>query len=291
MFAAMDRHDDWAVIVALVGGGQEINTGEAGLAEWGRALEENYPHWKIAISPELLEGSPATASTQLFSEVPANLEANITVEGNLHLSVSQRAFRTTRLNSWVEAVLNGDSTEAQSIASGLGNYPLAITRDLETAREWLRRHARGLRKAGLVAPSGARRLRPHGINVSEQIEAADWFLKDKSDVRSSDYLELVATEFDIQGLELDWIGLCWGADMRREHGTWAYWQFRGSKWQTTRSEDPRRYAMNRYRVLLTRGREGLIVWIPEGDPGDPTRSPEYYDETYEYLVSCGLVPQ
>jgi hypothetical protein len=286
----MNRHSDWAVVVALVGGGQEINTGEAGLAEWGRALDLSFNNWKVAISPELLEGSPSTSGTKLFEQLPKNFERRLTIDAGLHLSVSIRTFRTTQLNSWVEAVLGGNTDEASNIARRMPNYPLRVTRDLEACREWLRSKARGLRRAGLVASSGARRLRPLGLNVSERFDEADWFLKGKSDIRSSDYLELAATEFAIQGLEIDWSGLCWGGDLRRtEHG-WQFLQFRGTAWIRVTAEDDRRFILNRYRVLMTRAREGLIIWVPLGDSRDPTRAPSVYDPTYEYLRKCGMKP-
>jgi len=288
MLSVMDRHPDWSLIVALVGGGQEINTGEAGLGEWGRALESRFQHWRIAVSPELLEGGVITAGSTLFESVPEYAQAQLSINKSLHLSVSSRSFRTTKLNSWVEAVLEADATLAREIASDMDNFPLAVTRNLTQCRTWLRNHTRGLRKSGLVATSGARRLRPHGIDVTLRLEAVDWFLRDKDDVRSSDYLELAATEFDIQGLELDWIGLCWGGDVRYENDGWTLKQFRGTRWANITRPDARLYARNKYRVLLTRAREGLIVWVPSGSLSDPTRSPDIYDSTYDFLVSAGM---
>jgi len=288
MLSVMDRHPDWSLLVALVGGGQEINTGEAGLGEWGRALEANFQHWRIAVSPELLEGGEVTAGSTLFESVPDYAQKQLSVNKALHLSVSSRSFRTTKLNSWVEAVLDGNADAASGIASQMSNFPLAVSRNLDQCRKWLRDHARGLRTSGLVATSGARRLRPSGIDVTLRLEAVDWFLRDKDDVRSSDYLELAATEFDIQGLELDWIGLCWGGDVRYDNGGWLLKQFRGTKWSNINRPDAQVYARNKYRVLLTRAREGLIIWVPPGSTSDPTRSPDIYDSTFDFLVNAGM---
>jgi hypothetical protein len=288
MLSVMDRHPDWSLLVALVGGGQEINTGEAGLGEWGRALEAKFQHWRIAVSPELLEGGEVTAGSTLFDSVPEYAQEKLSVNKALHLSVSSRSFRTTKLNSWVEAVLDGNADSASKIASQMSNFPLAVSRDLDQCRKWLRDHARGLRTSGLVATSGARRLRPYGIDVTPRLEARDWFLRDKDDVRSSDYLELAATEFDIQGLELDWVGLCWGGDLRYDNYKWLRKQFRGTKWSNINTSDAQVYALNKYRVLLTRAREGLIIWVPPGSASDPTRSADIYDPTYDFLVNAGM---
>ena len=288
MLSVMDRHPDWSLLVALVGGGQEINTGEAGLSEWGRALESKFQHWRIAVSPELLEGGVATAGSTLFESVPHYAHKQLSVNESLHLSVSSRSYRTTKLNSWVEAVLDGDANLASEIAGGMSNFPLAVSRDLDQCRKWLRDHSRGLRTSGLVATSGARRLRPYGIDVTLRLETVDWFLRDKDDVRSSDYLELAATEFDIQGLELDWVGLCWGADVRYDNCEWLLKQFRGTKWTNINRPDAQLYARNKYRVLLTRAREGLIIWVPPGSVSDPTRSPDLYDSTFDFLVNAGM---
>jgi len=99
---------------------------------------------------------------------------------------------------------------------------------------------------------------------------------------------LAATEFDIQGLELDWIGLCWGGDVRYDNGGWLLKQFRGTKWSNINRPDAQVYARNKYRVLLTRAREGLIIWVPPGSTSDPTRSPDIYDSTFDFLVNAGM---
>lgn len=282
ILSAMDRHKDWCVVVALIGGGQEINTGEAGLPEWGRALANIFPHWKISISPALLTGD---SSTEDASNIASS---RITQNENLHLSVSQRSYRGSQLTEFVESVLLGDAAKAKNILSLIPDYPILLTRDINKAKSWLLDNSRGLRRCGFVASSGARRLRVHGLDVATLIEVEDWFLKPHSDVRSSNYLEIPATEYKIQGLELDWVGLGWGGDLIRSPKGWIFKQFRGTKWDAVNSLEKQKYLINKYRVLLTRAREGLIIWIPHGDNNDATRNPSIYDPTYNYLISCGI---
>lgn len=285
MFEIMDRMD-WAVIVALVGNGQEINTGEAGLPEWGKALAERFGHWHAHVSPDLAEARPGMRFDPLF---PAGGHAvAVHHDPALHLSVPQRSFRAQALADWVEAVLRGSPEEARRIAGQLGEYPLALTRSLDAARWWLRWRARGERRAGLVASSGGRRLRAHGLDVAAELAEPDWFLRGPDDVRSSSFLELVATEFGVQGLELDWTGLCWDADFRRAAGRWGYHRFTGTAWQRVADPVRQKFVLNRYRVLLTRAREGMVIWVPPGSADDATRPPAVYDETAGYLRACGV---
>ena len=286
LFELMDRHE-WAVIVALVGGGQEINTGEAGISEWGRVLSSMYKNWQVHVAPELIRGDESTAGTVLFNYNPQDLL--VYTNRRLHLTVSQRSFRATHLNTWVNAVLNNQVSLAKEVSKSIHyTYPLLITRDLETAKKWLREKVIGNKRIGLVGSSGAKRLRPYGINVKEDIDVALWFLNPETDVRSSYYLELVATEFAVQGLELDWIGVCWDCDLRRKGTDWEFKNFSGTNWDNINTLEDRNYLINKYRVLLTRAREGLVVWVPPGDDDDLTRLPKFYDPIYEYLYSCGL---
>jgi hypothetical protein len=286
LFEIMDRHE-WAVIVALVGGGQEINTGEAGIGEWGRVIESKFNNWQVHISPQLFFGDDTTAGAKLFKYEPKNVA--IKTNSDLHLSVSQRSFRATHLNSWVNAVIENNPeiafTEAQKIKA---KYPLVITRELSKAKEWLRNKTIGNKRIGLIASSGAQRLKPFGVNVKEVIDEAIWFLNDEMDIRSSYYLETIATEFAVQGLEIDWAGICWDADLRRNKGNWEFKNFRGTSWTNMKVESDRQYLLNKYRVLLTRAREGIIIWVPDGDINDHTRLPDFYDPIFEYLKSCGL---
>ena len=296
MLSIMDRHQDWAVLIALVGGGQEIHNGEAGLSEWGRTLrDEKYSKWKIAVSPKALEHDASTAGHCLFADGNAGSLA-IQKEPSFHLEVNQRSFRAKKLTEWVEAALTGEAAKAAAIVPSLRDFPFTLTRSLPTTRQWLRKHARGQQRAGLVASSGAIRLRADGLELSSGFRQGNrdiyvnWFLNHPPDIRSSNQLEVAASEFECQGLELDWVGLCWGGDFSFDAagGGWAYWNFSGSRWGNLKNEIDRQYLLNTYRVLLTRARRGLILWIPQGDISDETRLPSRFDSTADYLVRCGL---
>lgn len=272
LLSVMDRHPDWCAIVCLVGGGQEINTGEAGIEEWLRALEKSYSHWQAHLPVTLLHGC------KLGDEVRAP---------DLHLATSIRSFRAERLSDFVGHVIDGNAAEAQRVKEELPSYPLFITRDLGAARRWLRSQRRGTERAGLLASSNAARLKPYGVFVKAKIEPAKWFLAPSDDVRSSDALEDAATEFDVQGLELDWACLCWDANLRR--GTnWEKLRFRGSHWEMVNDPTNQGYLANAYRVLLTRARQGLVIFVPEGDDADATRPPAVYDAIFTFLRSCGF---
>jgi hypothetical protein len=287
LFEFMNRHEGWSAIIALVGGGQEINTGEGGISEWGKAIKEKYANWEVYISPELLSGDSSTSDQKLFETIPDNVI--IHTNKDLHLNVSQRSFRANHLNSWVNAVINNNETEACKISSTIKNvYPLFITRNINTAKKWLREQEKGTKRFGLIASSGALRLKPYGINVKEEVDEAMWFLNDETDIRSSYYLEIVATEYKIQGLELDWTCVCWDADLRRNKNEWDFKNFSGTEWNQTKNVAEQQFLLNTYRVLLTRAREGIIVFLPTGDEKDGTRLPEFYDPIFEYLKSCGM---
>ena len=295
MLSIMDRHKDWAVLVALVGGGQEIHNGEAGLAEWGATLREKFPHWKIAISPKALEQDASLAGHRLFANNDSG-SLEIRTESALHLEVSLRSFRAQKVTEWIEAVLTCKPEKAAAILPELRDFPLALTRSLTSARSWLREHTRGRRRCGLVASSGALRLRTDGLELSSGFRQGNrdmyvhWFLAEPPDVRSSNQLEVAASEFECQGLELDWVGTCWGGDFTFDAaaGNWVYRSFSGAHWGSVSKEVDRQYLMNSYRVLLTRARQGLVIWIPRGDVGDGTRPASWFDETTAYLCRCGL---
>jgi hypothetical protein len=285
MLRIMDRHREWAALIALVGGGQEINTGEAGLGEWGRALAQEFPHWRIRLAPQLVSGDASTVGQTLFAARPTGVLVEEDVD--LHLAVPTRSYRSTAVADWVNAVLGNRPAAAATARGAMHQFPMAMTRSLETARRWLRDHARGNRRCGLVASSGARRLRPYGIDVKGEFDEPHWFLAGPEDVRSSHYLELAATEFQIQGLELDWVGICWDADLRVGPNGWEPWRFSGSEWCRVRQPRRMQYALNKYRVLLTRAREGMVIWVPTGDRADPTRDPVTYDAIANRLIRCG----
>jgi hypothetical protein len=294
MLSIMDRHQDWAVVIALVGGGQEIHNGEAGLAEWGKTLLEKFPSWKIAVSPMALEHDSSTAGQCLFAK--GNAALAVQKEPSLHLNVNQRSFRAQKLIDWVEAALVGDATKAIAIIPNLCEFPFALTRSLPTARQWLQKHSRGQQRSGLVASSGAIRLRAHGLELSSGFRQGNrdiyvnWFLNHLPDIRSSNQLEVAASEFECQGLELDWVGLCWGGDFTYDMtaARWMFRNFSGSHWGSLKNEIDRQFLLNTYRVLLTRARRGLILWVPQGCNSDETRLPAPLDSTADYLIRCGL---
>jgi len=294
LLGIMDRKPDWAVLIALVGGGQEINTGEAGLSEWGRSLAQRFNHWTIYISKELKVGNHSTGNTKLFEQTPNHLE--VVESSDLHLGTSIRAYKAEALSHWVDLVLENNPKEAHRLfKTQLIDYPIFITRNMSEARKWLLSKTRGTRRAGLLASSGGRRLRALGFDpyfglkgTSTPEELGAWFLNGKQDVRSSNFLEIVATEFAVQGLEIDRAGLMWDADLRIENHKWSYFKFNGFRWQKVRLETNRRYLLNKYRVLLTRAREGMIIICPSGSADDITRLPEFYDQTYDNLSQCGI---
>lgn len=285
LVGVMDRHQSWCVVVCLIGGGQEINTGEGGLAEWVNVMGQHFPHWEVHVSSRLDDPDyiwDRNTSDALKRVVASKDEA-------LHLGVSMRSFRAETLSEFVGHVIENRPNDARVAYEKIADrYPIRLTRDLSAARQWLREKARGSERYGLVASSGANRLRPEGIFMKTQIDAPVWFLNDRSDVRSSYYLEEVASEFDIQGLELDWAGVCWDADYRYEASTWKHYSFRGTKWQRSNAVEKQQFLKNAYRVILTRARQGMVIFVPSGSPNDPTRPCTYYDPIFDYLTSCGL---
>ncbi len=295
MLRIMDKHPDWAVLVALVGGGQEINDGEAGLEEWGRTLAASFPHWRIAASPAVMPGGQGLSGHRLFHQAT---DADLAVEAapSLHLSVSVRSFRAESLAGWVDAVLAGDAGATRIEAQRLTHYPMAISRDLTVAKQWLRARRRGERRCGLLASAGALRLRAEGIELSPGFRGnkgqyENWFLKPDGDHRSSNRLEVAASQYECQGLEIDWSCLCWGEDLLWQgKGEWCYSRLNGASRGKVPREFKQRYVRNAYRVLLTRAREGMVMFVPRGDPSDPTRPPELFEATANFLVTCGVRP-
>lgn len=282
---SLDLRKDWAVIVCLVGGGQEINTGEAGIGEWLRAVNETFPEWKVYISKHLTDKEYAEGNV---SELVAK-NNNVQQVDQLHLAVSMRSFRAENLSSFVHYVLDRNAERAKALYSEFKDrYPLYLTRDLDRAKQWLEEKARGTERYGIVVSSQAYRLKPLAIDVRLQPDVEHWFLADKTDVRSSLFLEDAATEFDIQGLELDWTCLVWDGDFRYTPDGWDHFAFKGSKWNKIRNKDAQSYQLNAYRVLMTRARQGMIICVPEGNSEDHTRLPEFYNTTYEYLKSIGI---
>jgi hypothetical protein len=285
LISVMDRHPDWCTVVCLVGGGQEINTGEAGIAEWINALELHFPSWEVHISSRI--ALPEYGSKSQVEQFLASPRTHS--DEHLHLAVSMRSFRAEALSEWVGHLLDNEPDAARATYKTIeAAYPIYLTRDLARARAWLRMRARGTERFGLVASSGAQRLRPEGIHIKAKIEPANWFLNDSADVRSSYYLEDVASEFAVQGLELDWVGVCWDGDYYHKDGRWLCQAFKGTKWQAVSDEFRRLYLKNSYRVILTRARQGMVLFVPKGDTSDRTRPASFYDGTFEYLRAGGI---
>lgn len=282
LLRVIDRHNDWCVVICLIGSGQEINTGEAGTREWIRSVISACPHWQIFMPPSLLIECQGDDDLLSLNHEPV-------LHHELHLGVCVRSFRSERLHAAVAAILDCDQSRArQELLDICEQYPIAITRSLEVAKDWVRRKARGSERYGLLASSGGRRLKPEGIHVDNKADPKYWFLNSKQDVRSSYYLEDPATEFEVQGLEVDWAIVAWDIDLAYSDGTWIYQAFKGARWQQIRIERDRRYRLNSYRVLLTRARQGMVILIPEGSQQDHTRPPFLYDSIWEYFLSLDL---
>jgi hypothetical protein len=285
LMSCLDRHKDWAVVVCLVGGGQEINTGEAGISEWIQSLERSFADWDIYISNRL------TDSEYSAEEILKKLAArrNVEYKESLHLAVSMRSFRAEHVSLLVKQLLDRSIDDAKNTFEKVkAQYPIVLTRDLAKAKQWLKEQARGSERYGIVVSSQAERLKPHAIFVKSPMDPIHWFLEGKEDIRSSYYLEDVATEFHVQGLELDWVCVTWDADFRYTEKGWDNWSFVGNRWNQIRKEERKNYLKNAYRVLLTRARQGMVIVIPPGDTEDCTRPPEFYDLTFEYLKEIGF---
>ena len=297
---SLDQREDWATIICLVGGGQEINTGEAGISEWIRAINEKFPHWKVYISPKLTEEEYAEGKVNdLLKD-----NQSVTYSEDLHLGVSLRSYRAEKLSAFVHALLSFDDNAKTLYAEIKDKYPIVLTRDMAKARKWLHSKVRGTERTGVLVTKESARYKPLAVHIlpSGDENAVHWFLEDKIDTRSSNYLEDAATEIQVQGLELDYTCVLWDADMRYENGEWHYYRFNGNtKWNeisgnSEGQKEQMKYMLNAYRVLLTRARAGMVICVPEGNPNktpcgfweDSTRLPKFYDETYEYLRSIGI---
>lgn len=285
LISYMDRHKDWAVIICLVGGGQEINTGEAGIEAWLNAVNSSFPHWQMYISDRLHDSENAAGNA--LAEVSGR--EGVHLDDSLHLAVSMRSFRAENVSAFVKALLDCDKDQARNAFDQLAaRYPIVVTRDLHLAKQWIRSRARGSERFGLVASSKAQRLKPHAIDIRVNVDPVHWFLNEKEDTRSSYYLEDAATEFQVQGLELDWACVTWDGDLRFTGSGWSYHDFRGSRWINVSKPENRNYLRNAYRVLLTRARQGMVLFVPRGEPTDSTRCSTNYDSTFSYLTSLGI---
>lgn len=282
---SLNLREDWAVIVCLVGGGQEINTGEAGIGEWLRAINASFPDWNVFLSNELTRKEYVEGELESFLKA----HARITWNADLHLAVSMRSFRAEELSNFVHFLLDDDLPRAQEFFHSLSDrYPIVLTRSLDRAKAWLRQRKRGTERYGMIVSSQAQRLRPLAIDVRSKPDTVHWFLDDIADIRSSLFLEDAASEFDVQGLELDWTCLVWDGDLRHMEKGWGNFSFTRNCWQSIHSPERKKYQLNAYRVLLTRARQGMVLCVPEGNSEDPTRLPEFYDGTYKYFKQIGI---
>lgn len=290
LISCMDRQPDWGLVVCLIGGGQEINKGEAGIAEWLKAMNEHFIDWDIYMSDKLVDKEYAEGNALDI----INDQEHLHIESSLHLSMSMRSFRAEKVSLFVHQLLDLKKEEATQTLKDLNNYPIVLTRSLDVAKKWLKSHARGSERYGILASSKAERLKAISINVRYQPDFVHWFLEDENDIRSSNALEDTLTEFEVQGLEIDWACVAWDADLRLndKHTQWKHCQLRsGTKWQNINKEINQQYQLNAYRVLLTRARQGMVIVVPNGDhgvPPDETRKPEWYDGIYNYLKEIGI---
>ena len=289
LYRIMDRHEDWAVMICLVGLGQDIYDGEVGINEWFRCGVEDYPNWELFYSPEIY--------TQVEDK---NIDRTM-IENcirchkvpELHLKTSIRSFRADKQCQFVDYLLDNKPVKTIEIYKQIrSKYPVYLTRDIAKAKQWVRAQVRGSQRSGVLACSSAQRLKPEGIYVPTEIDVKNWFLAPSDDLRSSNRLEVVASEFKVQGLEIDWAIVCWDADLRRntKKNGWDHYSFKGTKWNHRKTEEQQRYLVNSYRVLLTRARQGMVIFVPRGvDPEeDATRDKLFYDGIYKYLLSCGI---
>lgn len=289
LYSIMNRHRDWAVMICLVGLGQDIYDGEVGINEWFRCGIEDFTEWELFYSSDI------------FSQLEdKNINKEMILKCNrchevteLHLKTSIRSFRADKQCQFVDYLLDNNSTKTREVYKLIAEkYPVYITRNYARAKEWVRNQVRGSQRCGVMACSSAQRLKPEGIYVPTDIDVKNWFLAPSDDLRSSNMLEVVASEFKVQGLEIDWGIVCWDADLRRNpKGTdWDYYTFRGTKWNKRNKPEQKRYLLNSYRVLLTRARQGMIIFVPQGVDSeiDATRDLNYYNKIYEYLLECGI---
>lgn len=282
---SLDLRKDWAVIICLVGGGQEIHDGEAGIGEWIKAITGKFKNWDIYVSGHLTDKEYAEGKVKKL----LNDKKNVEYIDKLHLPVSMRSYRSEKLSKFVNHLLDLKIKEAKEIYQSFKTkYPIVLTRNINDAKKWLKKKARGNERYGIIVSSKAERLRPLAIDVKREIEVEHWFLEDKKDLRSSCFLEDVATEFDVQGLELDYACITWDGDLRLVNNKWDFNNFRTNNWQKVNKKENQEYQLNAYRVLLTRARQGMVICVPEGSDDDDTRKPVFYDGVYKYLKKIGL---
>lgn len=289
LYSIMDRHQDWAVMICLVGLGQDIYDGEVGVNEWFRCGINEYTKWELFYSPDIFgQVEDKNIDRQLIEQCERCHPVP-----ELHLKTSIRSFRADKQCQFVDNLLDNNPLLAREIYEDIAKkYPIYLTRDYSKAKQWAKNQVRGSQRCGVLACSSAQRLKPEGIYVYTDIDVKNWFLAPSDDLRSSNMMEIVASEFKVQGLEIDWAVVCWDADLRRniKGNGWDHYAFRGTKWTKRNKEEQKRYLVNSYRVLLTRARQGMVIFVPKGvfSEQDPTRDQTYYERIYNYLRSCGI---
>lgn len=288
LFRIMDRHNDWAVMICLVGLGQDIHDGEVGINEWFRCGIEEYTDWEMYYSKGMFSQiEDRSIDKDKIEKCPRCHES-----GALHLKTSIRSFRADRQSLFIDYLLDNKPEQAEDVLKRISSkYPVFVTRNIKAAKEWVKKQVRGSQRCGVMACSSAQRLKPEGIYVPKEIDVVNWFLAPAEDLRASNMMEIVASEFKVQGLELDWSVVCWDLDLRRKNDLeWDYYNYSGTKWVKRKNSTQQRYLLNSYRVLLTRARQGMVIFVPVGvdEEEDKTRKKEDYDKTYEYLLSCGI---
>lgn len=283
---------DWACLVCLVGPGQEINRGEGGLALWGEALAKaasNGSPWNVIAAPQAIAGGRDVSGSGLQQEGAPFIKTR--AERRIHLSNSIRAYRNELHGKWVATLLEDDIAASRALALEMTAPPAFVTRDLSVAKSWLQNYRRGGRTVGLLASSGAIRLVADGVPPAPRSNELDqighWFLKAPPDFRSSGSLETPMSEFGCQGLEIDYAGVCWGGDLIRGEAGWLPRRMQSPHWRVIGDEAQKRFRINGYRVLLTRARAGLVIYVPEGNAEDATRAPQEFDAVADVLLASG----
>ena len=288
----MDKHDGWAVIICLIGGGQEIHEGEDGVSEWVKSIKNKFPHWGIHLPTEFI--SSKYLGNAAVEESLDGVDKNFKDE--LHLKTATRSFRAKYFSKFVNHLLDKETSEARRLMEEFNKskdtekFHLLITRDLQTAKNWVKKKSRVNQRYGLFMNTKGLRLQAEGlVNRGQQgFDAIAWWLDPKEYVDSSLALEIPCTEFFAQGLEVDWAIFAWDACFRPNNSDWDYMKFVRKEWRNIEKEVDRKYLKNSFRVLLTRARQGMIIFVPKGDPNDKTRLPEFYDGIYNYLKEIGI---
>lgn len=276
----LEQHP-WSVIVVLVGTGQDINRGEMGPETWVKALESR-----------LSAGASWHAVASPIIEAPLQLHDRWISDSGLNLSVVRRTDNSADVSGWANLILQGNIKSAFSLRMTFPDFPLLVTRDLEVAKEWLRKKSSGGRETiGLLASSRSARLATYGVHTPQGARGSfpwvQWFLERIPNLNSSEVLETAASEFKCQGLELDWTCVCWSWDLVPKSDGWIPRRIDNSRGSWRIEKAASRYALNAYRVLLTRSRRGMVIWVPEGNPDDPSRNCSEIDRVFGTLLDAG----